>query len=331
MLQPENSAHPEDILQVRQTPSGTEHSIQPLFREVFGHELSPAMLHWKYAQGRGVSWGGWDSTGRLIVHCGLFSRTVLAGGQQRRIVQLGDLMAATGGRGGLARRHSPFYQLVMPIIGGLSTRENPDALAFGFPSDRAMRLGEHLGLFRTIDQMYELVFLPLPPRCCGYESILAEKIDDTTERVLGRLWQQMAAGFSSGLIGVRDPAYLRHRYAHHPEYTYRCYLVCSFWLRRTIGAFIIKGEGASLEMMDIIAPLNQIASVIRAAREWLTASGSHQLTLWLASSHTALLADQAESITPLEFRIMANPLTPADVLTRFDRRWWLTSGDTDYR
>lgn len=331
MSQPENSVCSEDALQVSQIPLGQECRIQPLFREVFGHELSPEMLHWKYAQGRGASWGGWDSAGRLIVHCGLFYRNVLAGGGQRRIVQLGDLMASTGGRGGLARRHAPFYQLIMPILTGLATKENPESIAFGFPSDRAMRLGEHLGLFQAIDQMFELVFPPSLPGCCAYASILIENIDNTAEKVLNRLWRQMAVDLSDGLVGVRDPDYLRYRYFSHPEHRYRCYLVRSFWLRRPIGAFIIKGEGPSLEIMDIIAPLNHITSVLRAAREWLASTGGERLVLWLASSHVARLADQADSVIPLEFRIMANPFTPADLLTRFDKRWWLTSGDTDYR
>jgi hypothetical protein len=141
----------------------------------------------------------------------------------------------------------------------------------------------------------------------------------------------MAADLRGYIIGIRDSEYLHQRYLKHPEKQYELYLVQTPWLRHQIGGFVVHREGLTVELMEIIAPLKHVPHIVQAAREWLSGIKGQQLKLWLASSHSNLLADQTLSITPLEFRIMANPYTPAQELQRLDQRWWLTSGDTDYR
>lgn len=312
-------------------PAGSEEVIRPLFREVFGHEISPALLQWKYGKGRGLSWVGWGQDGSPLVHCGLSFRTTLVGGRLQRIAQLVDLMASPRAHGGISRRQSPFYQLIALLLASLDTADNPGAWAFGFPSDRAMRLGERLGVFKTIDQLYELTFAPQPHRLARYRFVQLKDFSGPLEPVLRHLWKQMAADLRNGIVGTRDPAYLRQRYLEHPEKKYELYLVQSPWLRLGMGICVVCRDGASVELMDIIAPLKSVPQIVRAAREWLDSIKGQHLKLWLTSSHRGLLADQAVSVVPLEFRIMANPMTPGEELRRFDHRWWLTSGDTDYR
>lgn len=312
--------------------AGNEELIRPLFKEVFGHEISSALLQWKYGGGRGLSWVGWGQDGHPLVHCGLSFRTALVGGRLQRIAQLVDLMASPRAHGGISRRQSPFYKLVVPLLASLATAENPGAWAFGFPSDRAMRLGERLGVFKAIDQMYELTFPPKPVRYLGgYHFIRVFEVSGENGWKLQRLWEQMAADFDEGIVGLRDTAYLRKRYLEHPEKQYELYLVQSPWLRRQLGGFIVWRNGASVELMDVITPLRAVPRIVEAAREWLYRNTCSELKLWLASSHVDLLTGQAASVTPLEFRIMANPFTPLEELHHLDHRWWLTSGDTDYR
>lgn len=308
-----------------------ERQVQLLFREVFGDEISPAMLHWKYADGRGGAWGFWDEEGRLAAHCGVFYRTILAGGVRRKIAQLGDLMASRRKPGGLSRRDSPFFQIIQQVLRGLRSAENPEALAFGFPSDRAMRLGEHLEVFSTIDRMFELVFTPRPSRWNADKVLTISEADAQFAQVVDGLWSEMASDLRDGLVGIRDSAYLAQRYFAHPEHRYYGYLIRSFWRHRPLGVIVVRGEGEERELMDIIAPLHRLPRLLRGAQMWLSRSGGQRLSLWLASSHVERLAGLAQSSTPLEFRIMANPFSPAEVLERFRNGWWLTSGDTDYR
>lgn len=319
------------LSRVAPLPAGSQEAICPLFNEVFGHGISPALLHWKYGEGRGTSWVGWDADGLPLVHCGLFYRTTLVGGRCQQVAQLVDLMASPRAHGGISRKKAPFYLLIKPLLASIETSDNPGAWALGFPSDRAMRLGERLGVFKTIDQLYELTFAPRPHRLARYRFVRLKDLSGALEPVLRHLWEQMAADLRNGIVGTRDPAYLRQRYLDHPEKKYELYLVQSPWLRRGLGVCVVCRDGASVELMDIIAPFKSVPQIVRAAREWLYSIKGQHLKLWLTSSHSGLLADQAVSVVPLEFRIMANPMTPAEELQRFDHRWWLTSGDTDYR
>ena len=123
----------------------------PLFKAVFGHEVPKALLEWKYSKGMGESWGGsGDCNGELLLHCGLIYRQVVFEGELHRAAQLVDLMAHRKSSG-LSRAQSPFFVLIKLILSRLQAPENPYCLAFGFPSERAMRLGEHLGVFRSIE------------------------------------------------------------------------------------------------------------------------------------------------------------------------------------
>lgn len=312
-------------------PVGEVELIRPLFDEVFGQNVSPELLHWKYGEGRGTSWAGWDHEGNLFIHCGLSYRSCLVGGRPQRVVQLVDLMASPRMHGGLSRKQSPFYRLIAPLLVTLDTADNPGAWAFGFPSDRAMRLGEYLGVFRTIDRVHELMFTPESRRSTGYSLVRLLDLSGHNGKVLQRLWQKMASDLTEGVVGIRDPAYLQQRYLNHPEKQYEIYLVRSHWLRKPLGGIVILRDGESVELMDIIGSLHHIPRIVQAAREWLYEINGRKLKLWLASTHVDLLSDQAETTEPLEFRIMANPFTPAEELQRFDQCWWLTSGDTDYR
>lgn len=306
-------------------------AVQPLFKQVFGHEISTALLNWKYGQGRGCCWLGSDQDGEPVVHCGLHYRQALVGGRRQRIAQLVDLMASPQAHGGISRTQSPFFMLIKPLLASLVTPDNPGAWAFGFPSDRAMRLGERLGLFKTIDQVYELLFTPVCPDSGSNRIIQLERFTSDSESCLQKLWRQMASDLTGNIAGIRDPEYLSNRYLKHPEKQYEVYLLKSRWLRRCLGCFVVLRDGNVAELMDIVAPLHQVGTVVKSAREWLHTNKLQKLRLWLASGHVDLLKGKAESVTALQFRIMANPFSPATELEQLDHRWWLTSGDTDYR
>lgn len=317
-------------MQIREIPIDECSLIRPLFRQVFSTDISEPMLAWKYGEGAGRSYGAFASDGRLLAHCGVFFRFVLADGQQRRIAQLGDLMALPGRYGGLSRGSSPFALLIQQVLADLPDRANPDGLAFGFPSDRAMRLGEHLGLFTAIDQMYELTFTPLPRQWHTGRCVAIDPSGSTFTATADRLWQQMAADLGSDLVGVRDAAYLRHRYFRHPGISYSCQLITSRWLGRPLGLLILRHDGEQCELLDMVAPRSAMSCLVQAARRQMAAWGAATMKMWLTERHAELLRSQAETVNRLEFRIMANPFSSADHPERFAGRWWLTSGDTDY-
>ncbi len=303
--------------------------IPPLFRQVFGGDISLAMLQWKYGAGRGAAYGYFGDNGELLVHCGLSYRRALADGQLRRIAHMGDLMAVPGGRGGLGRS-APFALVIQRMLDDLATPQNPDALAFGFPSDRAMRLGERLGLFSAIDQMQLLTFAPLPRSWRADRVIPCPRPDDTFRPLVDRLWQGMAEALGDDLIVVRDAPYLDDRYFGHPTLRYTCSLVRPWWGGRPLGVIVTRREGEQVELVDMVAPPALMGRLIQAARQHLADWGAQTLTLWLTEHHGTTFADEALRNDRMELRIMANPFSSGGNPQRFAGRWWLTSGDTDY-
>jgi hypothetical protein len=321
----------DTVATVTEIPFRDISKITPLFQQVFNSTLSPEMLAWKYDQGRGRSYGYFSASGELLAHCGIFYRTVLAEGKVRRIAQLGDLMARPGKHGGLSRSSSPFAVLIRRVLDDVPGGDNPDALAFGFPSERAMRVGEHLGLFASIDQMRQLVFEELPGQWYSDRCLPVGIPDAAFMRTAGRLWQQMADALGGGLLGVRDGGYLVQRYFNHPLFKYTCYSIRPWWGGMPFGIVVIRSiDEQQCELMDVIAAPGCMPGIVRAVRRQMGVWGCRQLLFWTTDRHAGLLQDQASRTDRLEFRIMANPFSSAGNPERFAGRWWLTSGDTDY-
>lgn len=302
--------------------------IQPLFASVFDSSISSALLQWKYANGRGSSWSLWQE-GVLLMHCGLCLRHVLLHGEPVLAAQLVDLMAAPKSAG-LSRQMSPFALLMRHILAQLPSPANPEGMAFGFPSARAMRLGEHAGVYCAVDQWMALEFGPrqmrLGPRA---REIVTWGSRETL--AADALWTRMRADLAHFVVGVRDMDYLRHRYLTHPDKRYRVLLVESHWRRQPMGLLVLGPGTGDNELVDVICAWDDIAESLLAARRWLHESGGLRLTLNLTSHFANPLAALADGCTETQFRIMANPQTPANTLDKLKQQWWLTGGDTDYR
>jgi len=120
--------------------------VLALFSRAFG-TVPPAGWHaWKYGseglQGRAM--GLWADDGRLVAHYAGFPRRMLWHGNPVEAIQIGDVMVAPEVRGLLSRR-GPFFQVCSAFFDQWVGPGRSFALAFGFPSDRAIRLGMALG------------------------------------------------------------------------------------------------------------------------------------------------------------------------------------------
>lgn len=302
--------------------------IQPLFHAVFGAPISLPMLRWKYAQGRGAAWTLWQNS-VLQVHCGLWRRAVLLQGAPVVAQQLVDLMAAPK-QAGLSRQDSPFARLMRHVLAQLPCADNPDAVAFGFPSARAMRLGEHAGVYGAVDHWMALDFgarqLRWGPRAKEITSWGAAE-----RATVDVLWARMRADLAPFVLGVRDMAYVQQRYLAHPDKVYRLLLVESRWRRSPLGLLVMGPGTSAFELLDVLCAWEDVPELLLAARRWMHSVAAQRVTLNLTSRFAAQLAQFSDGCTETEFRIMANPLTPGATLEKLQQRWWLTGGDTDYR
>ena len=128
---------------------------------------------------------------------------------------------ATPKRSGLSRGDSPFALLIREVLAQLQTGANPDALAFGFPSDRAMRLGERLGVFCAVDDWYELSFSAQPGGAFDQAPDIVHAIDPFHAKLIDRLWLSMSREFIDFPVGVR--VRFGYNYRMHREMTVQGY------------------------------------------------------------------------------------------------------------
>lgn len=301
-------------------------AVQRLFLDVFKHTLSSDLLHWKYGAGRGLNWGVFRQD-FLELHCGVVFREVLWQDRAHRAAQLVDLMAA-GKHSGLSRNNSPFSALMRIILASLREPNNPFALAFGFPSDRAMKLGERLGVYRAVDHWQLLEFsarrLRVGPRA------VEVNLSSIQPQLLDLLWSRMARELSSYAVGTRDASYLHWRYVVHPENRYLFLLALSRWRRKPIGLLVLTPCQHRFEVVDFVCAWADTPELILAAQDWLSRREGSSLQLYLTTSFAKQLAPYSSLSSLSEFRIMANPFMPNDELLALKGKWFLTGGDSDF-
>lgn len=298
-----------------------------LFHRVFGHPLEPRLADYKYAAGRGESTALVNDEGEVVAHCGMIFRKLFVAGVLAPGAQLGDLMVAPDARGVLSRRSSPFYRVVAAALQRLELA-TLKPVVFGFPSDRAMRVGERLGLFTEIDQISELIW---PASTAPLQAIVQPVAGPEFSALVDRLWQKMAGDLTDAVVGVRDGAYFVGRYFNHPAHQYEVYVLRSRWLRLPLGVFALRRHGAMVELMDWVAPLDQGLAVIEQARRAAAGLGGERLMAWLTRAYAPRFAPGASSCQATEFRILVCGEVSAAWVERFKDHLWLTAGDTDYR
>lgn len=320
-------------LTARELTAADDAQLHALFQEVFRTDISPALLAWKYDEGRGQRHGVFSDEGRLLAHCGLTFRHARVEGESRRVAQLGDLMATRSKPGGLTRGASVFHHLIAHVYDNVQDAQNPDAVTYGFPSGRAMRLGEQLGLAVSIGVMNELLLAPQPaPGAFGWRAQPVTQFDARFDRLADRLWQRMAADFRSEVLCVRDAAFLRYRYVQHPQQRYEAWRLTNWWGRDQALVFG-KRDGAIFEVLDVVAARADIPKAMDALRRQAGAwPGIESFRLWLTDRHAQLFAAMPGcASSELQFRLVVNFNSSGGNLNRFEGKWWLTGGDTDYR
>ena len=306
--------------------------LRSLFSRAFGHSLSAKLWDWKYGSGRGVGVGARSPQGELLAHYGGTYREVTLGDQRHRAVHIGDVMVAAEGRAALSYK-GPFGLVTDAFFRCHVGRDSGSAFGFGFPNDRHMRLGERLGHYSRVDGIVELEW-----SCSESNSVTVEPVDwsdAVCELEVDQFWVQMRAELPGFVVPARSGAWLRHRYANHPEHEYHC-----FWVRRRgdfsrSGIVVLRGSTFSgsvgqsserWELMDWVSPLKMSSLMVRAARDIAAANGGRALSLWCSCSVAHALEDTVPRSTPVCSAAVTVPnSTPIGI------QWWLTGGDTDFR
>ncbi|WP_333873879.1 methyltransferase domain-containing protein [Methylobacter sp.] len=308
-------AHPEN-----------EAELLTLFSAAFGHEMPPELWRWKY-QGLDTLGAMVRRDNRPVAFYGGLPRAVRLFGSSATAVQIGDVMIHPQERGILTRK-GPFYLAASNFLERFVGQGKTFSLAFGFPSERAYRLGALLGLYEQIGEIMRVAWPALKTRPSLKTSTRILKPDQHT--TVDLLWNQMAEAMRDQVIGVRDWNYLQHRYLSHPTINYQVFLVSSRLTGSPIGIFVVRILEDSVELLDLIAPPKHMPILVHNVRRLAWNLDKSLAYAWITAQHAPLLAGETGEITSTDIVLPNFCWTPGISASELQDRWWLMGGDTDF-
>jgi hypothetical protein len=320
--------------------------MRALFQRVFGREMGLAEWAWKYGHGIGRGIGLAQRDGRMVAFYGGLTRPLRLFGQPALGCQVCDVMTEPGVHGSLVRQ-GPMQQVTATFLEAEIGWARTHAVGFGFPTDRALGMAERLGLYRRVDEMVQLRWLPAPaaPLATRIETVDLARIhvgDDGPWQALDTLWAAMAQDLRAAVLGVRDPAWLRYRYGHKPGVAHTAVLLREAPGAAVQGLLVFRSHADHLEVLDLVGPVCHLPALIDVARHVAATATSATITdaplrahvkCWITASHAALLQREGDGAQrdSLDLFVPANAHSPGVSPEALSGCWFLTAGDTDFR
>ncbi len=299
-------------------------SIAELFLEVFGHPISPALWEWKYGRGRGNAVTA-SRQGAVVAHYGGMYRDILLFGKPEWAFQICDVMVHPKERGVMTRQ-GPF--LLTAAIGA----EIYGPLGFGFPHPRAMEVAQKMGLYAPVGHMVEVRWQPSAPRARWATRLhLLSRTRNDDHALVDGVWRQMAADLVTEAVGLRDWAYLERRYLDHPHNHYELIAVVSRWTGRPLGILVLRRLEDCVELLDVVAPIQALPTLIDQARRLASLWGKSSVYCWITANQVHHFMVQGGVQTDVQVAIPTSVWTQDERAHVFKDKWWLMSGDTDFR
>jgi len=309
-----------------------KHKLFDLFKETFHHTMTPATWQWKYGSNASHELGVWRK-GKLIAHYGGVGRQILFFGQPQTAVQIADVMVDTNERGILTRK-GPFFLMTAAFLEHYIGYGKPYLIGFGFPNERHMKIAERHGLYGEVGKMTEISWSPLSKFPHWRTRLLPITASDNNAQIaliVNACWQQMAKDLQTALIGIRDWAYIQHRYLNHPTQHYQVVLIKNRGGDQTRGVLVLRYDAHGCEIIDIVAPLAEIPLLVLHARRLAGINGQQRLFCRITENFAAHFAVAGGSRKTLDIRIPASTWDNAPSIDSLRNRWWLMSGDADFR
>lgn len=316
--------HTQPRWELRHARPSNSQAIAALFSEVFGHRISQALWEWKYGDDRGHAVIA-VRNGAVVAHYGGIYRDILLTGQPDWAFQICDVMVHPKERGVMTRQ-GPF--LLTAAIGA----EIFGPLGFGFPNARAMAVAEKMGLYAPVGRLATVTWVAGEPGVRWKTALrLLDQSHPADAAVVNGVWSAMAGDLAGAVVGVRDWRYLVHRYLNHPENCYEVIAVMSRWTRRWLGIMVLRKLETSVELLDVIAPLTAIPALVDQARRLAALWGKPSVYCWITVNYVHRFLVHGGVQSDPDVTIPTSVWTQDERAHLFKDKWWLMSGDTDFR
>ncbi|MBI2769647.1 MAG: GNAT family N-acetyltransferase [Burkholderiales bacterium] len=309
-------------------------SLCALHEQVFGPGAGDAWYRWKYmpgGNGGGEGSGVWQD-GVLIAHCGGIPRRLWRQGRPVAGTQIGDVMVAPQWRGILTRR-GPFFHASQAFYSGHISGQSEDRIAFGFPSERHLRLAVTLKLLWDGGPIHSLSWNlsspPLPLSRWAWRWTALDPSQAGFDPSIDAAWEMMKKQSTALTLGQRDAAYARWRYCERPARRSRFFELRRPWSARATGIAVMDLDGPNALWLDWIGHPGAMPVAASACRAEAARGGAAWLTAWASPAVTQSLQDSGAStaVTAWLGIPRASSLAEAELP---GMNWWLMGGDTDF-
>ena len=305
-------------------------ALQLLFKESFKHEMSPTRWLWKYQGAK--AWGtAVHRDGRLVGFYGGMPRQCVLKNEPIQAVQIGDVMVAPEERS--AGRSGPLMRASASYIDNMPDLYPGFAFAFGFPSERPMRLGVALGLYRPVESINEIVWPALPNKLSLLHrlQLIDNATDPQCQEQIDVLWALMRHDFADYIIPVRDKDRWLYRYATHPEITYKLALISNELSSRPLAAVVMVEHSDFIELVDYVGGVEGVELAVEGARLFAHSLGKFSVKGWFSNAIVSLFQAQCSSMTKTGIEVPMNLRGKSKEQAVLPAPLWLMAGDTDFR
>lgn len=320
-------------------------ALLALFSRSFGHPMSEVEWAWKYRFAPTPGTVCLDGE-RIVAFNGGMPRRCYDGMADFDAVQMGDVMVDPDYRGILTRR-GPFYHVVQAFFGEAVGGEahHRYRYAFGFPHARHARLGRALSLYCQPDVIRQASWLATPRRPWRYTARRLTRLDAHSDgaTAVNVLWAAMRQALGDCIIGERHATWMEHRYLNAPGRDYAIWLVHERLTGRPLGVCVLRhragdfasnttdGTSPDTELLDIVAPPPNMAAVVAVARHITARAGDGCLGGWLTPAVAAALAPSRPAVKNTDVVVPGSAVNGQTQGMKPAGRWWLMSGDTDFK
>jgi hypothetical protein len=256
-------------------------------------------------------------------------RDILWMGTPQLGIQIGDVMVHPEHKSSLSRK-GPFQMAASTFLEQTLSKGAPFWAGFGFPNQRAMLVARKLRLYEPVDQI-SLLSWQAKAKDWPWRWVLSE-VGPHELGFIDTLWAQMAQAFVGSVLGRRDQAYVQVRYMSHPTIHYKILRLRHKVWRHDLGCLVVRHHSDHrLEVMDWIAPPKNFSHLIGAARYLASQMDCTEAYTWVTQSHEHLLMGPDTQRELLDVVIPSNSWVEGNATGAPQNKWWLTSGDTDFK
>ncbi|MGC8731195.1 MAG: PIG-L deacetylase family protein [Halothiobacillaceae bacterium] len=300
--------------------------IATLFREVFKADVPSNWWAWKYgnAPHKG-SVAIWEEN--IIAFYGALPRYALWQGERVAVCQQGDVMVRQDWRFA-TRFKGVFRALSEHFLFRQVGQGGPYVLSFGFPTERALRIGEHLGLYRRADQLMHWV-APIQPERGGGVG-WAWHVEDARSVDIWDWVDQLRAPVDDHQYFVlqKTGLYWRTRFSRHPSLNYLILRIYR-WGKLRVAA-VLRITDRSIEIMDIATagdvPWSQL---MLACSKVARAEGRGFISAW--GTESAIKGFPGAEVESVGFLALPGKNLDVPLSEKVFGKCWMLGGDTDFR